>query len=71
MSGLANEPQRVNCHACVHFRVTWEPARPYACRLMGFKTNVLPSLEVFRADGQECRGFVAKAQGVGNPNKSP
>ena len=57
---VAEQATRVDCHACVHFRVTWEPARPYSCRLMGFKTNVLPSLEVFRADGKECRGFERK-----------
>jgi hypothetical protein len=27
---------------------------------MGFKSKVLPSIEVLRADGQVCRGFVAK-----------
>ena len=51
---------RVDCHACSHFHVTWEPSRPYGCRLMGFKSKFIPSLEVFRADGQECRGFTPK-----------
>jgi hypothetical protein len=27
---------------------------------MGFKSKVLPSIEVLRADGQVCRGFIAK-----------
>ncbi|MGA0007761.1 MAG: hypothetical protein ACO3S2_07365 [Burkholderiaceae bacterium] len=34
---------------------------PYLCRLMGFKTKMLPAIEVLRADGQYCQGFFAKA----------
>ncbi len=33
---------------------------PYGCRLMGFKTKVLPSIEVLRADGHFCLGFEEK-----------
>jgi len=40
--------------------VSWDPAKPYACRLMGFKSRVLPAIEVFRTDGNPCRGFTAK-----------
>jgi len=28
---------------------------------MGFKTKMLPAIEVLRADGQYCQGFFAKA----------
>jgi hypothetical protein len=31
---------------------------------MGFKSKVLPSIEVLRADGQACRGFMAKMPAV-------
>jgi hypothetical protein len=31
---------------------------------MGFKSKVLPSIEVLRADGQVCRGFIAKMPAV-------
>jgi len=27
---------------------------------MGFKSRMIPSFEVFRADGHPCRGFMAK-----------
>jgi hypothetical protein len=27
---------------------------------MGFKSRMIPSFEVFRADGHPCRGFTAK-----------
>ena len=50
-----------NCWQCRFFAVSWDPSKPYACQLMGFKTKVLPSIEVLRADGQRCRGFSAKA----------
>jgi hypothetical protein len=33
---------------------------PYNCKRMGFKSAVLPALEVLRADGQTCRCFEAK-----------
>jgi hypothetical protein len=29
---------------------------------MGFKSKVLPSIEVLRADGDRCRGFMAKSK---------
>ena len=50
-----------NCWQCRFFAVSWDPARPYACQLMGFKSKVLPSIEVLRADGDRCRGFLAKS----------
>jgi hypothetical protein len=49
-----------NCWQCRHFGVSWDPKLPYLCRLMGFKSRVTPSVEVLRADGQRCRGFVPK-----------
>lgn len=50
-----------NCFQCRHFAVSWDPALPYSCRLMGFKSRALPAIEVLRADGVFCRGFQAKA----------
>ena len=49
-----------NCWQCRHFAVSHVPSSPYACRLMGFQSRVLPSIEVLRTDGQFCRGFVGK-----------
>lgn len=50
-----------NCWQCRHFAVSWDPNLPYACRLMGFKTRILPAIEVLRADGTRCRGFSPKS----------
>jgi len=38
---------------------------------MGFKTKVLPSLEVLRADGQVCRGFAAKTSALHSAQPLP
>lgn len=54
------QPGAPNCWQCRHFAVSWDPQLPYSCRLMGFKSRVVPSLEVLRADGSRCRGFMAR-----------
>lgn len=53
-----------NCWQCRHFSVSWDPNLPYACRLMGFKSRITPALEVLRADGTRCRGFMQKPAGM-------
>ena len=55
-----------NCWQCRHFAVSWDPHLPYLCKLMGFKSRIAPALEVLRADGQRCRGFMQKS-GVASP----
>jgi hypothetical protein len=49
-----------NCWQCRHFAVSWDPSFPYSCRLMGFKSRIMPAIEVLRADGTRCRGFMQK-----------
>ena len=49
-----------NCWQCQHFGISYDVKLPYMCRLMGFKTKLLPAIEVLRADGQYCQGFFAK-----------
>lgn len=49
-----------NCYQCRHFAVSWDPKSPYACSLMGFKSRVLPAIEVRRIDGMPCLGFSSK-----------
>ena len=53
-------PVRIDCLKCVHFFVTWNPRFPRACRLYGFETASFPSVEVLKASGEECMGFVKK-----------
>jgi len=52
--------ERVNCYKCKHFFVTYEPKRPYGCRVHGFKGPHLPSLTVFQSSGIQCQLFEEK-----------
>lgn len=58
-----NGSEPVRCFGCVHLVTTYERRMPYACRLMGMKSRVLPSIEVRRASGQECKGFERRGGG--------
>ena len=56
-----SEPAKApDCWQCRHFAISWDPRNPYHCKMMGFKSRVIPSFEVFRADGNHCRGFMVK-----------
>jgi len=44
----------------MHYVVTWEPKFPRGCKLYGFKSAYLPSVQVLRSSGLECMGFEAK-----------
>ncbi|MBF0284028.1 MAG: uracil-DNA glycosylase [Magnetococcales bacterium] len=50
----------MDCRRCQHYYVTWEAQHPHGCRAMGFKSRLLPALEVRRASGENCRAFQAK-----------
>ncbi|MGD7042902.1 uracil-DNA glycosylase [Jeotgalibacillus proteolyticus] len=54
------ESKRINCLACKHYYITWDPKFPKGCRAHQFKTNHLPSLQVFRASGRPCLAFEKK-----------
>lgn len=57
------EHSGTNCWGCFFFGISHNPATPYACKRMGFQSRPLPAIEVLRADGQPCRGFLDKAIG--------
>jgi len=54
MSGKHRETQSVNCFGCRHFFITHEPALPYGCRAMGFKSRELPCSVVLRSSDAPC-----------------
>lgn len=57
-----NEAERgPNCWQCRFFGITYQPATPYACHRLGFRSQLIPSVEVLRTDGRFCQGFVLKA----------
>lgn len=51
---------KINCFHCIYLQITWQPKYPYACKAMGFKSAIIPSLEVFRAAGSNCKQFTKK-----------
>ena len=53
-------PKGPNCWECRYMAVTWDVRMPYGCKLMGFRSKVVPSLEVLRTDGRFCGGFSPK-----------
>ena len=55
-----DEQERINCVKCKHFAVSWDPKFPRWCKLYGFKTVGFPSVEVLKATGEECLGYVKK-----------
>ena len=50
----------VNCWDCRHFEISWDRNFRYQCRKLGFKSSVLPSIEVKSSDGRDCLGFEPK-----------
>ena len=61
----------VNCFRCVHFYITWEPQFPKACKLFGFKSAKLPSVDVFESTGSVCLGFEKKGNPPGDKKQNP
>ncbi len=57
-------PPAVNCWQCRHFATSWDPALPYSCKLLGFKSRMLPCMQVLQLDGRACQGFEPKTAGA-------
>ena len=61
-----------NCWDCRHLSITWDVRMPYGCKLMGFRSKVIPSMEVLRTDGRFCGGFSSKpVKSDSAPKNSP
>lgn len=67
MDADQTEKRQLNCFLCLHFFITYEPAHPYGCRAMGFKSTRQPSEVVFSSSGMSCQMFKAKAPKKNNP----
>ena len=50
----------ISCWQCRHFATSWDPSLPYQCKLLGFKSRMLPSMQVQQIDGRPCQGFEPK-----------
>lgn len=51
---------KVNCLACRHFYITYQPTRPYGCRALAFISKEMPSRVVYASSGIECQAFSKK-----------
>lgn len=56
------------CVKCMHYYVTYDPAKPYGCRAMGFKSRRMPAQVVYAASGLVCQLFSLKMR-PGNTGK--
>ncbi|MDP2302067.1 MAG: uracil-DNA glycosylase [Ignavibacteria bacterium] len=52
--------KRPDCRKCVHFFITWNKSFPYGCKVYGFKSKNLPSIEIIKASGISCLKFEIK-----------
>lgn len=60
--------KRPNCRKCIYFFITHNPAQPYGCRGLGFKSTQLPSTLVFATSGIECQTFKEKKKNKTDPS---
>ncbi|MDX9966989.1 MAG: uracil-DNA glycosylase [Sulfuricurvum sp.] len=52
--------QKINCHRCAYYFVTWEAHQPHGCKAYGFKSKFLPSQVVLSSSGKPCTYFTPK-----------
>ncbi|MDR1085522.1 MAG: uracil-DNA glycosylase [Deltaproteobacteria bacterium] len=52
-----NPPVSFPCRKCRHYFITWEARLPHGCRAMGFKSQYLPYIQVFRISGLNCQYY--------------
>ena len=45
---------KIKCHGCFYFYITYKNNRPYGCKKFGFISKTIPSTEVFNTTGIEC-----------------
>lgn len=50
----------INCFFCEHFYITYEQRYPYGCRIIGFKSARMPSVDVSINSNMPCGLFVQK-----------
>ena len=59
---MTKKADRISCHKCKFFYVTWDNSFPYGCKAMGFKGKITPSMMVFQASGKTCMAYEEKAE---------
>ena len=57
-----SDAPKVNCWNCRYFEISWDRNFRYQCKKFGFKSSVLPCIEVRSSDGRDCLGFQSKTE---------
>ncbi|HAY34277.1 MAG TPA: uracil-DNA glycosylase [Bacteroidetes bacterium] len=55
-----SDKKRIDCRKCIYFHITWDKSFPYGCKSYGFKSKILPSLEIIKVSGIPCLKFEKK-----------
>jgi hypothetical protein len=50
------------CLACRYFFITHDKNFPYGCSHVGFKSRLMPWVEMFKNSGIECQFFAEKTR---------
>ena len=58
--------EKINCHKCKYYYVTWEAGMPHGCKFFGFKSRQIPSAVVHQSSGKACQGYEDKSQKTNN-----
>lgn len=56
------QSRRINCFECQYLAITWDKNFPYACKKMGFKSKLLPSIQVKKDSNLDCQFFEKKVK---------
>ena len=59
-----------NCFKCSNYFITHDPAQPYGCRAMGFKSKTNPAQVVYANSGIICQLYSPKESPKGGKNNN-
>ena len=48
------------CIRCIYFYLTYDYAKPYGCKAMGFKSKMSPAMVVLQSSGIQCELYTPK-----------
>ncbi len=64
------EKEIPQCRKCIHFFITHNPAQPYGCRALGFKSKRNPATVVYEISGIICQLYTPKQGDKGGGRKA-
>lgn len=52
--------KKINCLKCKYYYVTWDASAAHGCKIIAFKSHIIPSLVVLKNTGMKCQMFEDK-----------